>query len=369
MNYLLYLIVFAETLILSLILVPLVMRLARKWDIVDQPGQRKVHSTAKPLLGGSAIVTTFMVVMLVNVLGYTWLKQTGWVAEHLPALTRFQGRLGSAMPRLWVMMLGGVGIHLLGLVDDVFKGKLTYKSKFPVQIGIILLVSVFGIRVDFMPHAALDILVTVIWMVGITNSFNLLDNMDGLTAGVAIVSAFLLFILAVLQGQVFFALLLAALGGSCLGFLVFNFNPSKLFMGDSGSLFIGYMFGAMTTMGSYVVEGSRSLLPVLIPVLVLSIPLYDTFSVMVIRWREGRPLFEGDKRHFSHRLVEIGMSHRQAVSFIYAVGLCVGLTAILLPYVPLGASWVIILQAAVIYILLTLLIWIGKKNRQNNGST
>ena len=364
MRWLLYLIVFIETLFLSWTLVPQIIRLAKHRGVVDKPGERKVHAEAKPLLGGVAIVVSFMSVIVLNLFGYILLFQNGWIQSNLPQLCSFHTRLSTAWPQLAIILAGGLGIHLLGLLDDLLKGKLTYKSKFPVQIIIIVLIALFGIRVEFMPGRFWDILITTIWIVGITNSFNLLDNMDGLTAGVAIISSSILFILAVMQGQVFFALLLAGLSGSCLGFLYFNFNPSRLFMGDSGSLFIGYMFGALTTTGSYVVERSQSMLPILIPVLVLSIPLYDTFSVMFIRWREKRPLFIGDKRHFSHRLVELGLSHRQAVVFIYLAGFCVGLIALLLPYTPVAASWIIILQAILIYALITILIMIGKKNQQ-----
>ena len=164
--------------------------------------------------------------------------------------------------------------------------------------------------------------------------------------------------------------MLITLTGACLGFLIYNFNPSKIFMGDGGSLFLGFIFGTLTVTGSYVVPTSGSLLPVVIPVLVLSIPLYDTFSVIFIRWREKRPLFIGDKKHFSHRLVELGMSHKNAVLFIYLVCLCVGIPAILLPYLSVGASLLVLVQAVIIYTLITILIAIGKQNqtkqRKNN---
>lgn len=362
MRWLLYLIIFTETALISWMLIPPLVRLAERRGVVDKPGERRVHDRSKPLLGGVAIFISFIGVIAVNLAGYVILYKNGWIPSRLPQLSVFYPRLSATWPQLAVILTGGLCMHILGLVDDVFHDRLTYKSKFPVQLLIVGGVALLGVRVEFMPWTPLDILVTVIWIAGIANSFNLLDNMDGLTAGTAVISAGLLFILAVGQGQVFFALLLAGLAGSCLGFLYYNFNPSRLFMGDSGSLFIGYLFGALTTTGSYVVERSESLLPVLIPVLVLSIPLYDTFSVMVIRWREKRPLFVGDKRHFSHRLVEIGMTHRQAVTFIYVLGLCVGLVALLLPYVPVIASWVIILQAVLIYALITLLILVGRRN-------
>lgn len=369
MRWLMYLIVFAETALISWALIPPVLRLAKRRGVMDRPGERKVHEESKPLLGGVAVFLSLYGAILFNLAGYLIVYHRGWIHARLPGMTSFYSRLTAVWPQLLIILIGGLGIHLLGLADDLLHGRLTYKSKFPIQILIVTWVAVCGIRVEFMPGTLLDILVTVIWIVGIANSFNLLDNMDGLTAGVALISAGLFFILAVSQGQVFFALFLAGLGGSCLGFLYYNFHPSRLFMGDSGSLFIGYLFGVLTTTGSYVIDRSQSMLPVLIPVLILSIPLYDTFSVMFIRWREGRPLFIGDKRHFSHRLVEIGFSHRQAVIFIYLLGLCVGLVALLLPYMPVIAGWVIILQTILIYALITILILIGKKGRQKGGYT
>jgi UDP-GlcNAc:undecaprenyl-phosphate GlcNAc-1-phosphate transferase len=198
------------------------------------------------------------------------------------------------------------------------------------------------------------------WIVGITNSFNLLDNMDGLSSGIAVIISLILGVLTIQQGQYFSALLLLTLAGSILGFLRYNFNPSSIFMGDAGSLFIGYMLAALTVSTSYVTTRSMSQLPVLIPVLVLGVPLFDTFSVMIIRWKEKRPLFVGDKCHFSHRLVELGMSVRQAVVFIYLVTLCVGVSAILIPELPLFGSIIVLVQGALVFSLITLLMIKGK---------
>ena len=363
MKNLLYLIVFLETSLLSFILVPIVMRIALKFDIVDKPGHRKVHKVVKPLMGGVAIFSSFFIVIVGNLFGFHLLQNTPWIQETFPGLVQIFPLVYFVLPKLALILGGGFLIHMVGLVDDIFKNKLTYKSKFTAQFIIILLVALCGIRTEFMPGKSLDIIMTTLWIVGITNSFNLLDNLDGLTSGVAIISSAIFFILAVLQGQIFFAFMLAALAGACLGFLYYNFHPSKLFMGDSGSLFLGYIFGTLTVTGSYVVPDSASLIPVVVPILILSIPLYDTFSVMFIRWREGRPLFVGDKRHFSHRLLDLGMSHRSTVVFIYLVSFCVGIVAVLLPYLSVEASFLVLLQAVTIYTLLTTLIIVGRQNK------
>jgi UDP-GlcNAc:undecaprenyl-phosphate/decaprenyl-phosphate GlcNAc-1-phosphate transferase len=365
MRNLLYIVVFLQTFMVSVLAIPGLVKLAFKFDVVDKPGARKVHQTAHPLLGGVAIAGSFLFIISLNLFLFVLFGNSGVIQNNLPALSRLLPLLGSILPKFLLLLGGGLAIHLLGLLDDIFKERIPYQVKFIAQFVIAVVVAIGGIRTDFMPHESLDVIITVVWIVGMTNSFNLLDNLDGLTAGVAFVSAAVFFTIAFLQGQVFFAFVLCALAGSCLGFLLYNFHPSKLFMGDSGSLFIGYIFGALTVMGSYVIHSSASLLPVLIPILVLSVPLYDTFSVMFIRWREGRPLFVGDKRHFSHRLLDLGLTHRQAVVFIYLVCFGVGMTAILLPYISLAASFIVLLQALVVYLLITVLISIGRNTNNN----
>ena len=362
----LYGLIFVESLVISAVIIPLMMRLAIRWNVLDEVGERKVHRTAKPLLGGVAILIGFFVTVIGNVAAFSVCSRSEWFVARLPALLRFYPYLNAVLPKLTVILAGGFLMHLLGLADDIWKERLSVRFKFLVQILIISGVALAGVRVEFMPYRWLDLLITIVWIVGMTNSFNLLDNMDGLTAGVSIICGGLLFVIAVLQAQVFFAFLLAALAGGCLGFLFYNFYPSRLFMGDSGSLFLGYMFGVLTVTGSYVVPQSVSHIPIVVPILVLSIPLYDTFSVIFIRWREKRPLFVGDKKHFSHRLVELGMTHRGAVIFIYLVSLCVGLVALMLPYISREGMIVVLVQSVIIYILITILISVGTQNQDEN---
>jgi len=365
---LLYFVVVLETFLVSLVMVPPIVRLAQKQGVLDKPGQRKVHKAPKPLMGGVAIFSSFAVVIAGNLAGLFIAVESDWFQHHFPEIVRLFPLIRNVLPRVIVVLTGGFFIHLLGLLDDIFKRTDLIQDQILVQGIVAVLVAVAGVRTHFMPTEGLDILITALWIIGMTNGFNLLDNLDGLTAGVSIIAAMLLFGIALLQGQIFFAMILIALVGSCFGFLYHNFYPSKLFMGDSGSLFLGYMFGALTVMGSYVVESSSSLLPVIMPILILSIPLYDTFSVMFIRWREGRPLFLGDKRHFSHRLLELGMSHRGTVIFIYLVCLCVGSTATLLPYVSVTGNIIILVQAVIIYALITILIATGRRVNLSQGS-
>jgi len=358
MSYLLVTLVFIQSLVLCLWLTPLSIRLARIRGIVDRPGERKIHTESVPLLGGAAIFVSVTLVIVFDLFVYI-------LAERhflLPAgLDRYLPLLSNLSSQLTLLMAGGFAIHLLGLADDLFKNRMTFRFKLPVQAVIAIFIAAAGFRTHFMPGHILDIVITVLWITGMTNSYNLLDNMDGLSAGVTVISAAILLTVALLQGQVFYALMLAALAGAALGFLRYNFHPARVFMGDSGSLFIGYLFGVLTVQGSYVLPGAASHLPVVLPLLVLSIPLYDTFSVMFIRWRQGRPLFIGDKCHFSHRLVELGMSQRGAVIFIYLVCFVVGITATLLPHLSFAGSLVVLFQTFTIYLLITILISTGCK--------
>jgi UDP-GlcNAc:undecaprenyl-phosphate GlcNAc-1-phosphate transferase len=206
--------------------------------------------------------------------------------------------------------------------------------------------------------------VTLVWIVGVTNSFNLLDNMDGLSAGVGIICGVLLLIIAGSLGELYISLLLATLVGSLGGFLVHNFHPSKIFLGDTGSLLIGYLFGVTTVLASYVArEGSiqNTLFAPFMPVIVLGLPLYDTASVILIRLKERRPIHQGDKCHLSHRLVELGMTERQAVLLIYLLTFCLGASAVFLKEASLLGTLLALCQSAGIIGLTTILMVVYRK--------
>ena len=357
--------VFVGAILLSSLLVPVMMKLAFRYDILDHPGHHKTHKNVHPLLGGGAIYATFMSIILLG-LGGLGLFQLGMFPAIPELETHILNQMPtviSALPRLIGLLIGATLMFVLGLVDDMRGVGFSYKLKFVVQgiAAIILIVS--GIRLEFLPHPVLNIFVTLLWLVGITNSFNLLDNMDGLSSGVSVIISLILSALTIQQGQYFSALILLTLAGGALGFLFYNFHPSKIFMGDAGSLFIGFMLAALTVSNSYVTTRSVSILPVIVPILVLGVPLFDTFSVMVIRWKEHRPLFVGDNSHFSHRLVKLGMSIRQAVIFIYLVTLCVGISAILLPELNTFQSLIVLCQEGLVFGLITLLMIKGKHLR------
>ncbi|NUO80532.1 undecaprenyl/decaprenyl-phosphate alpha-N-acetylglucosaminyl 1-phosphate transferase [candidate division KSB1 bacterium] len=350
---------------LSLWFVPYARRLAIKLRVIDLPHERKVHEGIRPRLGGLAIYAAFMLALGLQLAGFFLWKNAAWFVERFPVLAAQAEMLVQALPRLGIILLGATIMLVLGFIDDRRGLGFSYKIKFAAQFlaaGVLLL---GGISTTFMPVAWMNYLITIFWVVGITNAFNLLDNMDGLAAGVALIASFMFVIITVAQAQFFSAMILCLLAGAVAGFLYHNFYPAKIFMGDTGSHFIGYMLATLSITSSYVVPESVNLLPALMPLLILSLPIFDTLSVIVIRVKEHRPIFQGDRRHFSHRLVDLGMSQRGAVVFIYLVAGCIGLAAALLPYLPLWGQILVLLQTVLIYVMITILMHVARRAHEN----
>jgi UDP-GlcNAc:undecaprenyl-phosphate GlcNAc-1-phosphate transferase len=347
------------TLGISLLLVPLAKWAALKFNIMDQPAARKIHFSPTPYLGGAAIFISFYLViffhlMLIYYAPRLWQNSLFFSFIH-PKLPLLQ----LVLPKLIGLMAGGMIIFFTGLLDDIFGDRFPLYWKIIGQLTAVALVVLLGIRLEFMPGVVPDMIFTVIWIFMITNAFNLLDNMDGLSAGVAAITSFIFFIIMLQQGQLFMAAILAAFTGSVLGLLAANFHPASIFMGDAGSQFIGFILGTLTITASYVTAGSVSLLPVIVPVIILSIPLYDTISVVIIRILERRPIYRGDQCHLSHRLVAMGFTQRGAVGFIYLLTLITGLAAVLLPALTKSGRILILLQTIAILIMVSIIMYIG----------
>ncbi|MFQ6618362.1 MAG: MraY family glycosyltransferase [Fidelibacterota bacterium] len=351
--------------LISYLLVPVSKKVAQKFNLYDFPGERKIHLTSKPLTGGVAILFSFLLVVLGNIGALFIFRDFQFITSNFPFLPAQIPHLKLVLPKLSAILISGILIAAVGLLDDLKGPKFSAAKKLAVQFIVALFLVLMGVKTSYFPGAWLNGIITVIWIVGIINAFNLLDNMDGLSAGVAIISAAIFFVTTATQGQFFSAMILITLVGSLLGFLRYNFHPSSIFMGDSGSLFIGLMLGSLTVTSSYVTEESPSLLPVIMPVIILSIPIFDTISVIFIRIKERRPIYVGDKRHFSHRLVNLGMGEREAVLFIYLVTLVIGLSALLLPKLSVWQSLVIVFQAALILSVVSILMVAGKRGRGN----
>lgn len=314
------------------LLIPLCRYLSQKLNMLDEPGGHKAHEEATPLLGGLAVFAS------------VWLTVgASWYLELISWNLELQG-----------IFLGSALIFVLGLMDDA--RDISPAPKFLVQVGAALVLVIHGVSVSlFIGNNLVTYLITVVWIVGITNSFNMLDNMDGLASGVAAICCFIFAIIAYRQEVVQTLLLAMILFGSLIAFLRFNFEPSDLFLGDAGSGFIGFYLASISVATNYLQISRLRHLPIITPLIIFSLPLFDTFSVMVIRFVEGRPIWEADNRHFSHRLVDLGLSRKSAVLVIYLVTFTVGILATLLSRVALADALLLLLHAAAIFLIIILL--------------
>ncbi|MEX0777551.1 MAG: MraY family glycosyltransferase [Phycisphaeraceae bacterium] len=325
----------------------LLVRAGHQLGVVDEPedraaGGRKWHARAVPNLGGVAI---FWGVMLPVLLGLAaawavppqdWTGPAAALVDHLPGVRR-------QTPLILAVVLAAGVLHVLGLVDD--RKRLGPLLKLIVQLAVAgVLVGAFGLRVfellDTYFGAAGAIasgILTVLWIVVITNAMNMLDNMDGLSAGVGAIIAALYLAANLLGGQWFVAAMAALLLGALIGFLAFNFPPASIFMGDGGSLVLGLLLAIISIRTTYVgvptpdaVVGPSRAYGVLMPLVVMAIPLYDFVSVVIIRTLTGKSPFVGDRNHFSHRLVRKGLTEKRAVIVIWLCTLATGLGGVML---------------------------------------
>lgn len=369
--YLIFGVVLLESFGLSLALTWGMRRFALRLGITDKPGERKVHQNPVPLLGGVAIYLSFNIVLIGNLAMVMQAEQFGfsWIEEHVLA---FFGE-NNVLPLIGIFV-GGFLIFLLGVVDDV--KALSPEMKLLGQLAASIFLVLSGVRLDLfldpllreLPYlndlspAAMErvtdivsSVVTIAWIIFITNSLNLLDNMDGLAAGISAIAAMSFFLTVLPQEEYFVCVLLMAFTGAVCGFLYFNLHPARIFMGDAGAMFCGYLLATISVVATFYTESSPSRVVIMAPLLALSIPLFDTFSVMWIRWRRGESIMKGDKRHFSHRLVALGMSQSQAVEFIYLVGAIIGLGGALLGSVQVLGTVVILVQTTGVFLLIAVL--------------
>jgi len=358
-----YLVIIACSFLLSLLGTHLACRISRRIGFLDHPEERKIHRHPIPLGGGVAIYLAVVITIGLGFFAAFSLRQAGspaWVPETLA--DNLAG-IQSVMPKALLILVASFLLLVMGLIDD--RLGIHPKAKLLCQIGVATLLVFAGIRATiFYASPILSGLITVGWMVLITNSFNLLDNMDGLASGVAAIIATIFLIVAIQTGQVFVASLLLTLIGALLGFLIFNFPPAKIFMGDAGSLFVGFFLSVVTVFFTFTEKKlftENLLFPILMPLIIFLVPLYDTGSVIVIRIRQGRSIFQADRSHFSHRLVDLGMTPREAVLIIYLVTFALSLAATVLYFLKLGPSLIILIQSAAMMSLIALLERAGKR--------
>ena len=284
---------------------------------VDHPRGRHAHAHPTPTLGGAAVAGAFLLTLGAD-LALVWLLRVP-LSARLSVVGPYIANIPSVLPRLAAILAGAGALFGLGLLDD--RKPLGPKPKLAFMILVAAIPVSAGVRIQgFLPWPWLGGVATIVWIVFLVNSFNFLDNMDGLCAGVGAIVSLAFLVLSLFAGEWFVAALHATLAGALVGFLFYNrARPARLFLGDNGSLFIGYTVAVLSVLSTYYERGVPTALPVLTPLIVLGVPIFDTLSVMWIRLHEGRPLMRGDRSHFSHRLVALGMSPRRAVTFIYIV--------------------------------------------------
>ncbi|WP_010286884.1 glycosyltransferase family 4 protein [Kurthia massiliensis] len=313
----------------SILFTPLVKKLAFRVGAVDKPNYRKVHAKIMPRLGGLAIFLAFLV-------GVVVLRPTN--EAMIPIL------------------IGAFIVIITGVLDDMLE--ISAKAKFLGQTVAAAIVIFFGdIQIDFinlpfggiLDFGYLSIPLTLIWIVGITNAINLIDGLDGLAAGVSTIALVTLAAMAFIMGNTFVLVMALVLAVSCIGFLFYNFNPAKIFMGDTGALFLGFMISVLALLGFKNV----TFVSLVIPIVMLGVPISDTFFAIVRRLLNKQPPFQPDKSHLHHRLLSIGFTHKQTVIIIYGIAAMFGLAAVIFSMAKL---WGAILLIVVLLIALEIFV-------------
>ncbi|MBO8129077.1 MAG: undecaprenyl/decaprenyl-phosphate alpha-N-acetylglucosaminyl 1-phosphate transferase [Peptococcaceae bacterium] len=312
---------------LGLVSTPFVIRMAHRWNAVDFPDSRKVHRQPMPRLGGLAVYIAFAATLL---------------------LTQDLSR------EIYGLLLGATLIVLLGILDDI-RG-ISARQKLLGQIVAASAVIPFGLQVEFITNPLQGglitlgfwgIPITVFWLVSVTNAVNLVDGLDGLAAGTGVIASITLAVIAWIEGQVPAFILACILAAATLGFLPYNFHPARVFLGDTGSMFLGFTLAATAVLG---LTKSAMALSVIIPVVILGIPLFDTAFAVLRRYRKRRPIFYPDREHLHHRLLMAGLSHRGAVLAVYTVNLVLGASAVLVTM--LSSDQAVALLVIVAFVLL-----------------
>lgn len=314
-----YILAFVIALTIAYFLTPQIISLAVKTGAMDAPDERKVHTAPIPRLGGIAIYAAFMVAVFFTV---------------------------DMTNEMIGLLLGGTVIVLVGILDDL--KNLPAKVKLFGQIIAAAVLVAFDVRIDFISDPFGDMIyleylaipVTLFWIVGLTNTVNLIDGLDGLAAGVSTIASITILLVALQQNVLLIAVLTAALAGSSLGFLQYNFNPAKIFMGDTGSMFLGYMLAGLSVIGAVK---SAATIALIVPIFALGLPILDTTFAIVRRYMGGKPIFKPDRGHLHHRLLDLGFTQKQAVLLMYVISGVLGLSAIALTEVSSGIALTIIL--------------------------
>jgi UDP-GlcNAc:undecaprenyl-phosphate GlcNAc-1-phosphate transferase len=326
---------------ISLPLTAILVRVGRRLGALDSAGSaghHKIELRSVPNIGGIAVFLAIALPLAGGLLGLRLFDAetlTGWLPAlepHLPRLLEGSDGEGASAATAFALLLALAGLHAVGLADD--RRGLPPLPKLVAQLAAATVVTVwFDVRLLTFLGPVPSIAITIVWIVAITNAMNFIDNMDGLAAGTGAIAAALFMAAAIVNQQWFIAGTLALLVGALLGFLVFNFPPAKIFLGDGGSLVVGFLLGVLTARTTFYNPDAEQAIGtawygVLMPVVVLAIPLYDFVTVTLIRLVQGKSPFVGDQQHFSHRLVDRGLSRRGAVVVIWGLTTVTGIGGI-----------------------------------------
>lgn len=329
--------------LLCLLLTRLMISLAPRLGILDHPDPRKVHHKVTPLGGGIAIYLT-VALSLSGVCLLAWLALNTSLGRWLPeeAVKHAPGVLSSA-PLLGMIGAAATVQMLLGLADDWLANGLSYQLRLGVEVLLVLglITQDVGLTL-FTENRWLTAPITVLWIVGLTNAVNFLDNMDALSGGVCLIASTFFAVIAFLMGDVFIGGCFLVVAGALLGFLRYNWGPARIFMGDAGSNFLGFWLGTLTVVGTFHTP-TMPHVTIFAPLVILAVPIYDSTTVICIRLAQGRSPFHPDKQHLSHRLVQLGLRPKAAVSVIYLISITTGLGGVLLYHItPSGAPLVVL---------------------------
>lgn len=333
------LILFILAAVISFGMTPLVRRLAIKWNAIDVPKDaRRIHKKPIPRMGGLAVYISFIIVMVINIF----------------ILNLDKGKV----IQLVGIMIGATVIVIGGIIDDIKDLKPWQKMCFQITACIIVILSGVEIKVLTNPFSTgntflklslwIGIPFTIIWIFGITNSINLIDGLDGLAAGVSLIFCITIFVIAIIFSRENAMYMAIILGGGILGFLPYNFNPASIFIGDTGSQLLGFLLATMSIEGAIK---SAAAFTIVVPILALGLPIYDTLFAIIRRKVNGKPIMQGDRGHLHHRLLDMGFSQRQAVIIMYLISAILGVLAIFATQLSSQVSYVLLIIVIIIFLI------------------
>ena len=353
-----YLLCWIATAILSTMMVRFCIAIAPRLGYVDIPQHEahKNHRKSTPVMGGAGMLFSWLIVLWAGCIAASrFLAMAKDDVNYLHDVAEVLKGMPSVSKNLTIIVGCAIFVTMLGMRDD--RKAMKALPKFLGQAVAAIITVACGLHISFLHQIPLaNEIVTILWIMGLMNAMNFFDNMDGLAGGASVIAAFFMLFVASLRGQYFVATLAAVTGGAATGFLVWNAPPARLFMGDGGSHFLGYLLavlGIMTTF--YLPNESPTPAPILIPLFILGIPLADAVAVVIIRLRLGVPIYKGDNRHISHRFVKLGLTRPQAVLSVLLMCMILGIAGVTLLWLPLIGTFLVMGLVAALFGLISII--------------